>query len=703
LLPSNQGSYPTQNMEDELHFYQEMVEALTKNAAVAFIICDLQNRILHVNQTFEHMFGWSFDEIVGQALPIIPPSIQEDFYRVLAEKKWEISVVETLKQRKNLTLFHVCETITPIRDSSGAVESYACIIDDITQRKLSERALKESEQKYKSLFDLNPDSVISFDMNGLITSVNAATIKLFGYTEEELIVLDFADICEPAQFEFLTAKFAQAALGIPQNFESTMLHKNKSKVELNQILMPILIDEEICGVYCLTKDITVRKRSEELIQNMAYFDSLTNLPNRRYFENKLSVQLEKSNADSSRMAILFLDLDGFKQINDSLGHAAGDIVLKEVAERLNQCVRDHDTVARLGGDEFTVCLPMINDKEAALPVADRILQEMRLPYLLKGKEFYLSASIGLAFYPDDGNDVDSLMRSADTALYKVKEQGKNHIKLYSPGMNDETIERQLLENELIHALNHDEFVVHYQPQIHVHTKQITGMEALIRWQHPKKGLLYPGDFIAIAEESGLIVDMGMKVMQIACSQCVEWQNQGYTNMRVAVNLSQVQLRRNDLVDKVRQVLQETGLSPSCLELEITESMAMHHAEHVIAQLHALVELGVLISIDDFGTGFSSLSYLNKFPIHRLKIDRSFITNITNRPDSAIVSAIVGLAHNLNLSVIVEGVETELQKTELPKLGCHEMQGFLFSMPLPADQFLLMLEKGNVTNIDKSSI
>jgi EAL domain-containing protein (putative c-di-GMP-specific phosphodiesterase class I) len=303
----------------------------------------------------------------------------------------------------------------------------------------------------------------------------------------------------------------------------------------------------------------------------------------------------------------------------------------------------------------------------------------------------------LAFYPDDGNDVDSLMRSADTALYKVKEQGKNHIKLYSPGMKEEAIERQLLENELIQALKNDEFVVHYQPQIHVQTKQITGMEALIRWQHPERGLLFPVDFIAIAEESGLIVDMGLKVLQIACSQCVEWQNQGHTNMRVAVNLSQIQLRRNDLIDNVRQVLLETGLSPSYLELEITESMAMHHADHVIAQLHALVELGVLISIDDFGTGFSSLSYLNKFPIHRLKIDRSFITNITNGPDSAIVSAIVGLAHNLNLSVIVEGVETELQKAELPKLGCHEMQGFLFSMPLPADQFLLMLEKGNDKN------
>jgi diguanylate cyclase (GGDEF)-like protein/PAS domain S-box-containing protein len=692
VLPSNQFSH--QNMEQELHFHQEMIGALTKNAAVAFIICDLQNRIVHVNQTFEQMFGWSCDEVLGLALPIIPPAYEEGFYRALAENKWEISTVENVKQRKNLTVFHVCETITPIRDSAGSIEFYACIIDDITRRKLAERAILESEQKYKSLFDNNPDSVISMDMKGKITSINPATIKLFGYSEEELYRLDFAKICEPDQYELLLSKFIQAAQGITQNFESTMRDKKNAKVELNHIFMPIVIDEEISGVYCLTKDITVRKQSEELIQNMAYFDSLTNLPNRRFFEKRLAVQMDKAGVDSSKMAILFLDLDGFKQINDSLGHAMGDIVLKEVAERLNHSVRDHDTVARLGGDEFTVCLPMINDKEAALPVADRILHEMRRPFILKGKEFYSSASIGLAFYPDDGNDVDALMRSADTALYKVKEHGKNHVKLYSPVMNKEAIDHHLLENELVDALEKEEFIVHYQPQIHVHTNHITGMEALIRWDHPAKGLLLPGDFIAAAEESGLIIPMGIKVLQIACAQCMEWRNQGYSQIRVAVNLSRIQLLHHDLIHNVRQVLQDTGLPPSCLELEITESSAMHQADQVTVQLNALAELGVLISIDDFGTGFSVLSYLNKYPIHKLKIDRSLIANMPNRLDSAIISSIIGLAHNLNLSVMVEGVENQLQKDELPKLGCQEMQGFLLGKPVSADQFLLMLEKYN---------
>jgi EAL domain-containing protein (putative c-di-GMP-specific phosphodiesterase class I) len=318
---------------------------------------------------------------------------------------------------------------------------------------------------------------------------------------------------------------------------------------------------------------------------------------------------------------------------------------------------------------------------------------MRRPFLLQGKEFYLSASIGVAFYPDDGNNADSLIRNADAALYQVKEQGKNHIKLYSPRMNEEALRRQLLESELHKALENNEFVVHYQPQIHIESKQIIGMEALVRWQHPRMGLLYPGEFISIAEESGLIVPIGLEVMNIASKQCMEWHKQGYANMRVAVNLSQMQLRHDNLVDSVRQVLCDTGLPPSCLELEITESMAMHNADQVIGQLHALVELGILIAIDDFGTGFSSLSYLSKFPIHRIKIDRSFITDITNRTDSAIVSSIISLAGHLNLSVMIEGVETELQKNELPKLGCHEMQGYLFSKPVPADEFLDMLKEG----------
>ncbi|TXK85447.1 bifunctional diguanylate cyclase/phosphodiesterase [Paenibacillus sp. N3.4] len=425
---------------------------------------------------------------------------------------------------------------------------------------------------------------------------------------------------------------------------------------------------------------------------MAYYDALTDLPNRRMFERKVMMQLNDADKHQTKIAILFLDLDGFKFINDSLGHGIGDQVLKEVAHRLKRSTREIDTIGRMGGDEFTVCVPQVQNSLDIEPIAQRILEELRLPFHVQGHDFYLTVSIGAAFYPEHGHHAEMLMHHADTALYKVKENGKNHLRIYSPTMNEEAVHRQQLESELHKALERNQFVVHYQPQIDVQTDTIIGMEALVRWNHPTHGLLYPADFIAISEETGLIVPIGSQVLDIACRQCKEWHNMGFTNLRIAVNLSQIQLRQENLVQMVERILQETKLVPASLELEITESIAMHNADFVVSQLHKLVALGIQISIDDFGTGFSSLSYLSKFPIHRLKIDRSFITNISNHSESAIISSIVGLAQNLNLGVIVEGVETELQRNALPKLGCNEMQGYLFSKPLPADVCLALLQK-----------
>jgi diguanylate cyclase (GGDEF)-like protein/PAS domain S-box-containing protein len=694
-LSFNYGLNDIHNMEEQLDMRQELIEALTNNAAMAFFVCDLQHNIQHINQTFERIFGWTREEIIGFPLSIIPENDFSTYHEELLLNQWKITLSEKQKKRKDATVFSTCETITPIRDREGSIIAYASIIQDITEQKLNEKKLRESQQQFKTLFDNNPDSVISYYLDGSIQIINAATEKLTGYSETELRQLSLQYIAVPEHLSLLQMKFKQTYYGTAQSFETAILHKNGSRIELNINFIPITIDSQLVGIYSISKNITLRKQAEELIEYMAYYDALTDLPNRRLFEKKIMGQLDSIDGVSARLAVLFLDLDGFKVINDSLGHAIGDAVLKEVAERLKISVREQDTVARLGGDEFTVCLPLIKDKDTALPVADRILQEMRKPFLIDGNELYLSTSIGMALYPEDGNNAETLLRSADTALYKVKEQGKNHIKLYSPLMNQEALHKQQLENELHNALENDEFIIHYQPQIQIQTNKIIGMEALIRWQHPTKGLLFPVDFISIAEESGLIVPIGLKVLQVATRQCKEWHDKGFKDMRVAVNLSQVQLRHDGLVDSVRQVLEDTALPPSSLELEITESIAMHNADQAIARLHALVELGIQISIDDFGTGFSSLSYLSKFPIHRLKIDRSFITNISNRSDSAIFTSIVGLAQNLNLGVIVEGVETELQKDELPKLGCHEMQGFLFSKPIPADLFYEILKKGSI--------
>ena len=370
-------------------------------------------------------------------------------------------------------------------------------------------------------------------------------------------------------------------------------------------------------------------------------------------------------------------------------------MLQSVAERLSACIHDIDTVARMGGDEFTVLMPTILQQDEAVFVAERILAAFRAPVQVDGHEVHMTPSIGISLFPDHGEDADALLKHADTAMYQVKEQGKNNYLIFSPTMIEQAVQKIQLEKELRHALDRQEFVLYYQPQVNGSTGEIIGMEALIRWQHPQHGLRAPGQFIPLAEETGLIVPIGEWVIREACKQCKRWQEQGFPPLRLAVNLSLAQFEQDDITETVAAILQETGVEPGLLELEITESIAMNNTQLVISKLQELVDLGVQISIDDFGTGFSSLSYLKIFPVHKLKIDRSFIADITNQSDSSIVSAIVTLATSLGLNVIVEGVETEVQRDYLPKLGCMEMQGYLFSRPLPAEQFAHLLKKGSL--------
>ncbi|MFC5453020.1 sensor domain-containing protein [Paenibacillus aestuarii] len=683
-------------LEQDLHYAQEIVEALTGHSAVAFVVCDLNHRVQYSNERFHKTFGWNAPELFGQSLPTIPVEVRQSFQELLHVNHWEFQTTGARRLCKDESTLTVQESVMPLRDLEGTVTAYAYVVSDITDNSNDvERKLMESRQRLQSLFDNNPDAVISLDMSGKLTGMNPATYRLSGYTLEELGRLPVEQLFAPQDLHQFRQGFERTMSGRPQNFETMISSKNGAKLALHVTLVPISYDGTINGVYGIAKNITERKQAEDLIQYMAYYDALTDLPNRRLFERKVMLHLNEADEGQTKIAILYLDLDGFKFINDSLGHSFGDLVLKEVAARLKSSTREIDTVGRMGGDEFTICIPHVRTTEDVQPIAERILHELRQPFQLQGQDFYLSASIGVALYPDHGSQAEMLMHHADTALYKVKEYGKNHVKIYSQSMNEEAIRRQQLESELHKALKRDEFILHYQPQIDVQTDKIIGLEALVRWDHPFRGLMYPGDFITIAEETGLIVPIGKKVLEMACRQCKTWHDQGFTNLRVAVNLSQIQLRQDDFVDTVDRILRAAGLPPTALELEITESIAMHNTEFVLKQLHNLVALGVQISIDDFGTGFSSLSYLSKFPIHRLKIDRSFITNIANRSESAIITSIVGLAHNLNLSVIVEGVETQLQREVLPKLGCTEMQGYLFSKPVPPEVCIPLLKKSTI--------
>jgi len=420
------------------------------------------------------------------------------------------------------------------------------------------------------------------------------------------------------------------------------------------------------------------------IEHLAYHDALTGLPNRALFVDRLIVTIAQAVRYHNKFAVLFLDLDRFKEVNDSLGHSMGDMLLKGVADRIRRCIREGDTVARFGGDEFTLLVHRIDNVDDASRVAQKITDTLKIPFPITGRELFVTTSIGIAFYPGDGADADTLIRNADTAMYRAKEQGRDNYQLYAPTMNSKALERLALENMLRKALSHDELVLHYQPLLDTATERVIGVEALLRWQHPEQGLLSPAHFISTAEVSGLIVPIGQWVLLTACKQTVQWQKQAGFEIDISVNLSARQFQQPDLVAQVQLALDESGLPAHSLELEITESSAMQNADNAIQTLGELKSLGVRIAMDDFGTGYSSLSYLKRFPIDTLKLDQSFVREIaTDAEDAAIAAAIITMAHTMKLTVIAEGVETEEQLELLRKQGCDLIQGYFFSPPIPA--------------------
>ncbi len=452
-------------------------------------------------------------------------------------------------------------------------------------------------------------------------------------------------------------------------------------------------------IACLLED---EREAAELaaveIEHLAYHDALTGLPNRPLFMDRLIVALAQANRAHQKLAVFFLDLDRFKDINDSLGHTTGDSLLKAVAERVRRCVRDGDTVARFGGDEFTLMIPKIENVEDAAKIAQKIIETLKIPFFINDRELFVTTSLGVSVYPIDGGDPETLVRNADTAMYRAKDQGRDNYQLYAPDMNAEALQRLALENLLRKALSNDELVLFYQPQVDAKSRAIVGVEALIRWRHPELGLLSPAHFISLAEASGLIVPIGEWVIRTACKQVKQWQRKFDHDITVAVNLSARQFQQPDVVEMVRSALDATALDPETLELEITESNAMQNAENTIYTLRELKSLGVRISMDDFGTGYSSLNYLKRFPIDILKLDQMFVREaVTDPSDAAIVAAVIQLAHSLHLRVVAEGVERQDQLDFLTRQGCDIIQGYFFSQPLPAEQLeIYMLERKAAT-------
>jgi len=434
--------------------------------------------------------------------------------------------------------------------------------------------------------------------------------------------------------------------------------------------------------------------TKEQLDHLAHYDALTDLPNRILLQDRLGQAIELAQRQGRQLAVMFMDLDQFKHINDSLGHAVGDQMLQSVAQRLAGSVRHSDTISRQGGDEFVLLLPYIEHAEDAALSAQKMLAALAPPHRIDRHDLHISVSIGISIYPDDGRDADTLIRSADTAMYHAKENGRNTYKFFEQDMNDRAVQRQTTEAGLRHALARQEFVLHYQPKINLRSGAIVGVEALIRWQHPERGLLPPAQFVPIAEDSGLILPIGRWVLRDACRQARAWQDAGLPRVTVAVNTSALEFRAKDFFENIRATLEETRLQPRYLELELTESILMRDAEPTDATLNALAGLGVKLVIDDFGTGYSSLSYLRKFPIDTLKIDQSFVNQMTSDPDdAAIVSAVVSLSKSLKLHVIADGVETPEQYAFLLSQQCDGGQGHYFSRPVPAEEFAVLLANG----------
>lgn len=579
-------------------------------------------------------------------------------------------------------------------DLHEGAEVFEGFVFDVTERKHAE----ETQRQQSAAMTASMDGIGILDGRLDFTYVNDALAKLFGYpTPQEIIGRSICDLYEPPeQVRLITTIVPLVQQRGRWRGEATGMRHDGSLFPQEISLTTI----EGGGMVCVVRDITERTYAEEQIKHLAYHDALTTLPNRLLFKDRVTVAISHAQRHEGRVAVLFLDLDRFKVINDSLGHNIGDQLLQSVAARVQSCVRDSDTVARLGGDEFTLLLPELAHGEDAALVAQKILEAVRYPFHIEGRELYITTSIGISVFPEDGADAEALIKSADTAMYQAKEQGRDNYQLFNALVNAKALQRIALEHGLRRSLSHHELAVHYQPIFDFRTGRITGVEALLRWTDPEMGPIPPATFIPLAEAIGVMIPIGTWALRVACKQAREWHDAGFNTLTLAVNLSVCQLQQPDLVNLVREILAETGLPARMLDLEITESTAMQSPEASIRTLYELKRLGIRISLDDFGTGHSSLAYLKRFPIDTLKIDQSFVRDITRDPDTAaIVTAIIAMGHSLRLKVIAEGVEFTDQATFLKRRNCDQMQGYLINAPMPAAELGAILAAGEVRVVD----
>ena len=651
-------------------------------------------KFLAVNDAALRSYGYTREEFLALSYGSLRADGETPAFRFTEHAMTEtVNRGERRHQRKDGSVFWVDIILHPLAWDGRA--TCMAIAQDVTEKREAEAGLNRLAAIVRS----SHDAIVGWDSRKAVTSWNPGAERLYGWTEAEMLGRPIATLM-PEDSKTETQEICERLeAGLPIELPDTLRrHKSGRLLEVWVSSSPVKnADGEIVGASTISRSISEQKRTQALIRWQAYNDPLTRLPNRAFFQQAL----EDAIALGVPFSVVFVDLDRFKHVNDSLGHAAGDSLLQEVTARFERCLAAEDILARMGGDEFTLLLPQKNSskEDSAADKAAALLQALAPPLLIEGHELHTAASIGISRFPSDGCDAETLLRCADLALYQAKERGRSQWQSFSPAMTEAAHERLTLENSLRKAIERDELILLYQPQVSLMTGEIIGTEALVRWQHPELGLIAPSRFIPLAEETGLIVPLGEWVLRTACRQAAVWEREGRT-LRQSVNLSARQLGEAGLVALVQAALEETKLNPRLLDLELTESALVVQGEAAVARLAALRALGVRISIDDFGTGYSSLAYLRRFPLDILKVDRSFVTGLSGadrqaRQDQAVVQAIISMAHALDLEVVAEGVETAAQRETLRRLGCDYMQGFLYSPPVTPERLESLLPSAGI--------
>jgi diguanylate cyclase (GGDEF)-like protein/PAS domain S-box-containing protein len=693
LMATVRDSTGRKQAEEALSIKTTLLEAQSETTLDGILVVDESDHIILANKQFALHFGIPDDMMATRddlAVRAFVMDQVEDPDSFMARIRY-ISAHLDARSRDEVRLKNGKEIdrySAPLVDSSGLRRGRIWYFRDITERKIAESALRRAEEKYRAIFEDSVIGIFQISPEGRPVSVNRALARLHGYGSPGEFLAEVHNV--PEQLFVDPRRMIEVAQtadkeGVVRDVEIEVYCKDRSKkwVRLNQRAVRDS-SNDIQHYEGTLEDITERKAAEQRAHFLAFYDALTELPNRTLLEDRLTNALSAARRRKEKVALLFVGLDRFKSVNDSFGRSIGDAALREVAKRLGGCIREHDTLARMDSDEFLIMLSDMASVAGVAVAADRVMTSMKAEFVVDGHSLGMSCSVGISVFPDHGKDVNILIKNAEAAMYSAKEAGRNNVRFFADEMNAEAAERSALANDLRLALDRKEFFLVYQPQMEIVTGSISGYEALIRWRHPKLNLVPPDKFIPIAEDNGLILPVGEWVLRTACGQAKEWLSAGLKPVPVAVNVSAVQFRQESFVGLVKRVLQETGLPPEYLELELTESLLLTNFDSMVTVLAELKDLGVKLAIDDFGTGYSSLSYLKQFPVNKLKIDQSFIRDIaTETDDASITAAIISIAKSLNLKVIAEGVENEAQMSFLREHRCDEIQGYIFSRPISA--------------------